>query len=313
MSRTGIHGSLGFAAETTVGTFVTPTRHIPIISESLSRNIERIDSDTIRGGRYTRHSDDWSAGKSMCEGTIETELYDRSIALFLRHCIGAVSTSGTGPYTHVITPGSTAGLAMSVQVGRPDVSGTTRVFSYYGMKTRGVTISCEAGQRAMMSVDMVGLTENTAQSLTTVSYASNLVPFTWDQATLTLQGASAAAVSDISIEIAQTLDEDRLFLGTTTLADPLPIDLLDIQITGTAEFDALTFYNNYTAGTVASYSIAFSDGTYSLTFAGTARMDGATPTLSGREKLTVPFTLTPVGSTDAATFTCTAVTPDTTP
>lgn len=314
MSRTAIHASLGVATESTVGTFVAPTRHIPIISESLSREIERIDSDAIRAGRYTRHSDDWSVGKSMVSGTIETELYDRSIGTFLRHVgFSGGSTSGSGPYTTAMTPGSSAGLSMSVQVGRPDVSGTTRVFSYQGMKTAGVTVSCAAGERAMLSVDMIGLTETTSESLTSVSYAASLVPFTWDQATISLQGASNTTVSEIEIAITQPLDEDRLYLGSSTLKDPLPIGLLDIGISGTAEFESLTFYNNYTAGTVASYSIAFSDGTYSLTFAGSARMDAGTPTVGDRGIIRVPFELTPVASSDASAMTITVVSADTTP
>ncbi len=313
MSRTGIHASLGIAPESTYGTFVAPTRHVPIISESLSLNAARIDSDAIRAGRYTRHSDDHSAGKKMVEGTIEMEMYDRTVGAFLDDLIGGGTTTGVGPYSTPLIPQSSYGKSRSIQVGRPDVGGTTRVFSYQGCKTRSATISCAAGERVMLSADIIGQTETTSESLTAVSYASNLVPFTWDQATVTLQGVSQAAVKDITVTIEADLDEERLFAGASVIAEPLQQGLTSVAISGTMEFNALTFYANYTALTVAAYSVAFTDGTYSLTMAGTARLDGATPTISGREIVTIPFEMIAVGTTDAATFTATLVAPDTAP
>lgn len=313
--RSGISRSLGFAAESTYGTFVAPTRHIPIIGESIEPDYSRIDGDVTRAGRFTMHTDDQAPGRSIFTGGIDTLLYDRSVGMFLQHVLGSGSTTGAGPYTTPLVPGSTTGKSMSIQVGRPSADGTVQPFSYTGVKTRSVTISAAMNDFVKMSAEVVGRAVTTATALTAVSYAASAVPFRWSQfGTISLFGTTQATISEITITITQELDEERLFLGVSQIAEPYQIGLTTIEISGVAEFDNLTnLYNNLVSGTPGAYSIPLTAGSYSVTFAGQCRMDAGAPSASGREIFKVPFTLKPMGTTDANAFTATLVSPDTTP
>jgi hypothetical protein len=56
----GIRKSIGYADETTYGTFVPPTRHVPLIDESFEQEIERMESEAaVRLGavKEERHTD----------------------------------------------------------------------------------------------------------------------------------------------------------------------------------------------------------------------------------------------------------------
>jgi len=313
--RSAISRSVGLAAESTYGTFVAPTRHIPIIGESIEPDYSRIDNDdVIRAGRFTQHSDDQAPGRVIHQGAIQTLLYDRSVGIFLQHVLGSGSTSGAGPYTTPLVPGSSTGKSLSIQVGRPSTDGTVQPFSYTGVKTRMVKISGTKNEAVKFEADIIARAVTTATGLTAVSYAASAVPFRWSQfGTISLMGATNATVSEISITMTQELDEERLFLGSSVIGEPYQKGLTAIEISGVAEFESLTFHNNLVSGAVACYSIPCTTGSYSLTFAGTARMDAGHPTASGREIFKVPFTLKPMGTTDAAAFTATLVSPDTTP
>ncbi|MGK3946779.1 hypothetical protein ABK046_51500, partial [Streptomyces caeruleatus] len=70
-------------------------------------------------------------------GQITHELSPANIGMLLVQAMGAVSTSGAGPYTHVITPGPlVATRSLTVQVGTPDFGGTVRPFNFTGCQVK---------------------------------------------------------------------------------------------------------------------------------------------------------------------------------
>ena len=103
--KSGLAAQLGVKAETTWGTFVAPTRFYPLISESLTEEIDRLESEGIVTGLRVLNTAQWAAGNVDVGGDIETELYQQGMGALLTACFGAVSTSGSGPYTHTFTPG----------------------------------------------------------------------------------------------------------------------------------------------------------------------------------------------------------------
>jgi hypothetical protein len=81
------------------GTDVTkpiPTRFYPLISESLTEEIDRLESEGIIAGQRVLRSEQWAAGNVDVGGDIQTELYQQGMGALLKACFGAVATTGAG-------------------------------------------------------------------------------------------------------------------------------------------------------------------------------------------------------------------------
>lgn len=159
MTRTGIAAQIGYALETTVGTPATVTAFLPLVSESLGQEKNRLESAGIIAGRRVLTSDQWNGGDITVSGSVQHELYNRGLGKLFTVMFGAVSTTGAGPYTHTFTPGDLTGDALTVQVGRPATNGTVYPFTYAGMKIKSWELACNAGEIATLGADLVGIRE----------------------------------------------------------------------------------------------------------------------------------------------------------
>ena len=313
MSRSGIAAQFGLVAETTYGTAVTVSRFLPFASESLALDIERIEAEGIRAGRGVLHADDWYAGRRMVEGDFTTEAYDRSTAILFAQALGGSATTGTGPtYTHTITPAvaSLFGRSMTIQVGRPDVGGTVRPFTYTGCKVQSLELSCAAGELAQLNVGIVGRNETTATALATASYAASMRAFTFIQGAVTI-GGSAANVKSFTLNIENAYDTDRLFLGSDLMSEPIINGLTEITGTASMEFESLAQYERYSAGVATFAMVAtFTAGAHSMTITLNVRAEPTSVNVSGRDVLQLDLPFKAVGTTDAAACTVVIVNAD---
>lgn len=313
--KSGMAAQLGVKAETTWGTFVAPTRFYPLISESLSEEIARLESEGIIAGQRVLRSEQWAAGNVDVAGDIQTELYQQGMGALLKACFGAVATTGSGPYTHTFTPGDLTDDHLSVQIGKPDVAGTVQPFSFYGMKVPEWELSMEAGGLVTLTTSLAGKQLATSDALATASFGSGAAtPFTFKHATAAIAGG-AANVKKLTIKGTNGLDTDRRFLGSEYRAEPLEADLRDYSGTVDLEFESLTQYNRYrNANEVALVSTISAGASASLTTTMNVRFDGATPEVDGRGivQLSAPYKC--IGTTtDASAITAVLVSNDTTP
>lgn len=313
--KSGMAAQLGVKAETTWGTFVAPTRFYPLISESLTEEIDRLESEGIIAGQRVLRSEQWAAGNVDVGGDIQTELYQQGMGALLKACFGAVATTGAGPYTHTFTPGDLTDDHLSVQVGKPDVAGTVQPFSFYGMKVTDWELSIEAGGLVMLTTSLVGKQLATSDALATASYGTGAAtPFTFRHATASVAGG-AANVKKLTIKGSNGLDTDRRFIGSEYRAEPLEADLREYGGTVDLEFESLTQYNRFrNANEVALVSTISAGASASLTTTMNVRFDGATPEVDGRGivQLSAPYKC--IGTTtDASAITAVLVSNDTTP
>jgi hypothetical protein len=308
----GLAGQLGFAAESTYGTFVAPTRFLELTSSSVKYERERIESNGIRAGRRVLHR--WAAGVQRAAGDVEFEMAPQGFALLWAHIIGGTDViTGSNPYTHTMSPGDLAGKSLSLQIGKPDVGGVVRVFSYLGCKVTGAELSCSAGEYAMMNVSFYGNHLDTSQALGTASYPANLTPFDFTKGTVTL-AAAGFDVKEVSLSIDNGLSVDRHFLRTTTperSKEPLESNRRNITGSMTADFTDLTALNRFINGTEAALVLTFNAGASAqTTITMNVRFDGEDPDL-GQELLEQPLQFKAVsGTSDAAAFTVAVVNAD---
>ncbi len=313
--KSGMVAQLGVKAETTWGTFVAPTRFYPLISESLTEDIERIESEGIITGRRLLTSEQWAAGNVIVGGDIESELYQQGMGALLKACFGAVSTTGAGPYVHTFTPGDLTDDHLSVQVGKPDVAGTVQPFSFYGMKVDEWELAIEAGGLVTLTTSLVGKQLATADALATASFGTGAAtPFTFKHASATVAGG-AAKVKKINIKGSNGLDADRRFIGTEYIDEPLEADLREYSGTLDLEFESLTMYNRFrNANEFAVVATISAGASASLAVTMNVRADGSTPEVDGRGivQLSIPFKV--IGTTtDALGITAVLTNTDATP
>lgn len=310
----GIAGQLGISEESTYGTYVAPTRWFEFVNETLELERERIDSMGIRAGRRTLHR--WAAGVQRVTGDIQLELAPQGFGILWKHIMGTVNTTGSNPYTHTAVPSDLSGKSLTVQIGRPDIGGTVRSFSYLGCKVATAELACVVNEYAMLTLSLYGAHEDTGQSLGTASYPATLSPFVFTHGSVTV-AASAFDVRDLTLTIDNGLAIDRHFIRATTPErpkEPLEAARRDIGGTLTADFTDLTAYNRFVNGTEAALVLTFNAGASAqLTITTNVRFDGDTPTIPGHELLTqtLPFKVTS-GTSDAAAITVALVNADAT-
>lgn len=298
--RSGVAAQLGFAEETTWGTFSTPTRFLEVNSFAIQNQVERIESSAIRASNRVLRQDRWAANPKGVSGTLELEVMTKGFGLLLKHMLGTVAittpSGATNTRLHTHTIGDTYGLGLTIQGGVPDVSGTVQPFSWLGCKIAEWTLSNEVDGLLMLGLNIDGATETTAQALASASYASSVELLTFAGGTVTLAG-SQFDVRSISLTGNQGLKTDRYFLrGSTTKKEPIPIALVDLTGQLEAEFDGLTAYNRFVNGTVASLSATWVGSTiegafkYSLTVTLPAvRFDGSTPEVASPDVVMLPL------------------------
>ena len=322
----GLSAQLGVKAESTYGTPVTVDRFYEFTDESLKLDVARLESKAIRSGARVLRSDRWASGKRVCGGSVGLELTNKSFGLLFTHMFGAVATTqpSAGPdptvYDHTFTPGDLAGKMLTTQVGRPDIGGTVRPFTYHGCKVAGFEISGKVDEIAGVKLDLVAEDEDTSTGLATVTYPATLSLLTFVQGTLTVAGA-AVSVREATVKGDNGLKSGRHFLGSALTKEPLEAALRGYTGSLDADFESLTAYNRYVDGTEAALVLLFQGAIisttlrYQLQVTCNVRFDGETPQVKNVDMipLSLPFTCLDSGAGGGSAITAVYRTTDVTP
>jgi len=218
--------------------------------------------------------------------------------------------------THTMSPGDLSGKSLTVQVGKPDIGGVVRSFSYLGCKITQAQVSAAVNEYAMMNLSFYGNHLDTAQTLGTASYPTGLTPFDFTKGTVTL-AAAGFDVKEFDFTIDNGYAVDRHFLRTTTPErSKEPLESTRREITGSmvADFTDLTALNRFINGTEAALVLTFDAGASAKTVITlNVRFDGDDVEL-GPELLEQPLSFKAISSTsDAAAITVAVTNADTTP
>src|SRR5882757_7032538 len=162
----GLAAQFMLAEESTYGTAVTPNRTYEFRDESLKLDAARIESSALRSGARVQRSDRWVAGKKSVGGDATFELANKSMGLLFKHALGGVATTqpdnigNPTVYDHTFTPGDFP-TSLTAQVGRPDVSGTVRAFTYSGCRVTDWELACAVNEIATLKTTYLGQNEDT--------------------------------------------------------------------------------------------------------------------------------------------------------
>lgn len=311
----GLNSQFGLVAETTVGVGATPSRFYDFGQEGVEQTIEQIEYQALRPTRRMLADSSTVPGKTSASGDVDLPVMTKGFGLIFKHCLGAVATSTPGGGTltrdHKCTFGALDGLSWTVQVGRTDVGGTTRAFTYSGVKVASWELTHDISSMLMLKLSLDGMAETTATALASASYPTAIVPYAFTRGVVSVAG-SGFDVMDWNLKCDNKLATDRFFIRSTTPGSKK--EQLEgagmREATGnlTADFTDLTAYNRFVNGTLATLTMVYTattaiEATFFPTLTITVdkvRFDGKTPVVTGPEllKQSLPFKVLDASAAD---------------
>lgn len=247
--------------ETTYGTPATLTRAYEGKSDSFKRKQEFLSSVGFRGGMHTQLSTRSVPVNMGGEGTLEVDVTPGGFGLLLQSALGTVSgpTVTTAPAYRQTFSSSAAGPSDSwtIQVQRVDSGGSIRSFTHVGSTMTGWSLSQDVGSLLTASFNFDFQDVQTGTAAGTPTYPNSALPWAWTQSAATWNGA-AIDLTSFKLDADLGFDVDRRFLRGSELKKK-PIRTKVPTFTGDAEmeFESLTHYAAFVAGTIAPMTITW--------------------------------------------------------
>lgn len=282
----GAFGRIAYVEESTWGTTPgTPAMKLlkaGVYGESLSASIEELQSNSINSNRAVEAV---LQGNIDVKGAVPIEVPLLGIGTLLKHALGTVNTTGTGPYTHVFKRGALpAGLTL--EKGFTDI-GQYIVFT--GCRIDKLSIAVNPQGLVTGSMDVIGKDFSASgtpldASVDTVTHT----PFAQHQATFQ-EGGGAVTLLNLNLNITNGLEPVRVIgsrnIGALTEGKG--------EVTGdvTVMFENLTLFNKWKNGTATSLKATFTSGAHSLEFyLPSVRYNGeAVPKIASDKGVVVPL------------------------
>lgn len=294
----GLAASIGFAAESTYGTYVAPTRFLEYIKADLKKKKNVVQGGGLAAGRIAQLGSRRVVTSESVEGGFELEVANKGMGLLLAHLLGSSATpvqqGATAAYLQAHTVDDNIGKSLTIQHGVPDLTGTVRPFTFKGCKLSGAEFSCKVGELLTMSLDVDGRQASEVETLVAASLATGVAPFHWAQMSVKLGtfGAEAAVsgVKGFSVKFDRGMASERFYAGAGGLkAEPIMNDFL--KVSGSIEVDLVNkadFADRFAADSDTSLVIEFVGPLIASTYYQTFRIklpmvffDGDTPTVDG--------------------------------
>lgn len=276
---------IGIADETTFGTIATPTMFPEFVDESIKATYARIESNGLRAGRLYRSGTRFTTYQEGASGDINMEVGSKGFGKFLKHMLGAVSSSAVvdSATTHTFTPGDLDSKSFTCQVGRPPFAGGPPVpFTYAGCSITEWELSNDNEGNLMAKTGVDAATEDTATALAAVSYPTGIETLSWAGALITIAGTQFDA-TNATITGNNGLATDRRFLRRNTAKKKqVRNDYAAGGFTLEGEFDSLTQRARVASATAAGAMAQIVCSWRGLTLIGTTTYPELKVTLNAR-------------------------------
>jgi hypothetical protein len=260
-----LDAQLHVGVETTYGTAVTPTRSFEPYSDNAKRMQEFLESAGMRAQMETIRSDRRRPVNMGGEDSLEVDVQNKGLGMFLRAMLADSTVAQVGATTaYLQTHNSTheaSDDSLTVQWGRPPISGTVIPFTYSGGMVASWTLSQNVGELLKLTLDMDYQDSTTGVSLASAAYPASTRPYGWDDVAVLIDSTSVDCVSSFSLTYDNMLNVDRRFLRGTVLKKQ-PIRAGVPMITGeiAVEFTTTTQYNSFITGATFPLSATWTGG-----------------------------------------------------
>jgi len=243
----GATGEMGLAIETTRGTFVVPTKWVPIRSESITTSQEINYRRNIRG---IADGETPQKGNITYAGDIEFEAYPDILPYIFKAMRTSEAKTGSGdPYQYVYTTssGALSGESLSLYVDRNGIR-----FGYSGVTVTGLAFTINDG--ILVGTASVSCLAEATQSDASATYSNNTPFYT---GTFSVEIPQASAVTDMD-NFSWSVDEgSSVNHRLNGSQNPASVTLGERTVTCSMErdFDSRSELDNFMAATATSMNI----------------------------------------------------------
>ena len=301
--RSGLGSQIGFAAETTYGTYVAPTRFYEFASESLKKEAEFVQGGGLAAGRFAQSGSRRALTREFGSGNLELDVPNAKFGLLLAHLMGSSTTpvqqAATTAYLQTHAFADNFGFFLTGQKGVVDTStGTVRPYSFLGGKINSMEFSCATGELLKSTVDFDFRQVVESQTLATATYAAGLGNFAFGGTSgqglsvkLGTYGSevAVAGVTSVNCKIERPMKTDRASATAGLKGEPIINDYANVSGTIEAEFYDKTYFadrfaNNTSTSLVLEWLGPIIASTYAYTFRIKVPMvffEGDTPQVDG--------------------------------
>jgi hypothetical protein len=248
----GLGASLGAKRETVFGTYVAPDAFYEFDSETMGRKPNYLSSTGLKGGLMAppvnRHKPTTRSAPGGVTMKVPNKGFGRWLDLLHGNVVTPEKIEATAAYKQLHKIGLTApiGKSLTMQVGKPDVTGTVQPFSYVGTKITELTLSCETGAELMASLSLNARDEILSEPLATPNYPAGVASLDFVGGEVKVAEDVLGIVPSASCTIPLPLKVDRFGLNKSALAaEPLPNDYIKPNGKISMEFFGLTQYNHF--------------------------------------------------------------------
>lgn len=251
----GGNGFVGIAPETVSGTYVAPTKFVPIQNESLTRPQETIFRRAIRQAVDVLGG---VAGNAHVEGDISMEAFEDIVALFLCGARATKTKTGTTPnfaYDFVGNSLAIPSNTISITIVRNGA-----VFGYVGCVVSSFSFSIQDGL-LMFNVSIVG-TDEATQTLPTPSWGTGIQAAPFGAGTYNLQIPTSTQVFDTD-NFEFTVEDNataNFRLKSTNAAQFVSFGERSVSLTVDRDFIDKTDYDAFKALTSQSITLTATKG-----------------------------------------------------
>lgn len=315
--RSGLGAQFGIKKETTYGTAVTVDKFTYIESEGLKLEQGAIESPYL--GTVVMQTSQVSTYISGAGGDILFPFFNKGMGVLLEQCFGEAAVAQVGStteYTHTFTLDTTngkTGMSATTQILKPNTVGAlVNPFTMEGGKVTSFTISMDAQGLLKLNTTWLGETASFGTTLASASYATNLAMFNWTQADVELN-STAFLPKSFSVKCDWSVDDNRRSLGSSDRREPILNASPGVRVTGqmSGEFDDLTAYNLFAAGTFVPLEVTITGATipsesnpYKVVLTlPNVRLTGDTPVVGGPGIVEQPATFEAAGTASDEAFT----------
>jgi len=183
----------------------------------------------------------------------------KDMSFWLKHLLGTVGTTGSGPYVHTGTEGTTGALmgkSFTAQFNAPfHPAGTNQAVTFGGCKVPKWTLGCDTDGMLVLGLDLWAANWTTGTALATYAETASQVNFAWAHGAVTVAGTQLD-LDSFTVEVDQGMNVDRRQIRGNTEAKEPSLGELAITASMTADFESLTQFNRVHATSVSSLSAA---------------------------------------------------------
>lgn len=240
----GRQGHLGIAAQQSFGTAVASYDFVPIISESLTTNLEQMLEENMRQRFEESPSRE---GLLTVAGDIVMEAHPIMLGHFLRGVTGQHSvTAVSSGYEHHFLPGQAdfdvANCALppfTLSVFR-DVGSS---YQFTDAIINALTIDIVGGSFVKATASILARVSSLMDPLTAAPLEET--PWTWDAASISIAGAANADMEDVSITINNNIEGVTTLNATRRHAKYKRAGDRTYGLSGTVDFCDITEYTKF--------------------------------------------------------------------